>query len=248
MANLDKILVTGGSGLLGGELRRLVPEMCYPSRTEFDMTDYEGMKQYLDDRDFDSVLHAAAFTSPPRIDENPMLALEANIIGTSNVVKLCSQFDMKIVYISTDYVFRGARGYYEEEDALHPVNKYAWSKLGGECAVRLYDNSLIIRTSFGPNEFPYPKAFIDQWTSRQPVCFIAEKIVKLLQTEITGIIHIGGERRTVYEYALSQNPEKGVGELSLNDISFSVPKDTSLNCEKYYSLIDENLKTGGKLQ
>ncbi len=58
-------------------------------------------------------------------------------------------------------MLKGDQGNYKETDPVYPVNKYAWSKLGGECAVRMYDKSLIIRTTFGPNVFPYQKAFVD---------------------------------------------------------------------------------------
>ena len=117
-----------------------------------------------------------------------------NVIGTANVVKLCMQHGLRLTYISTDYVFRGDRGEYREEDPVYPVNKYAWSKLGGECAVRLYDRALIIRTSFGADEFPYGKAFVDQWTSRERVSVIAPMIVNAVQAEAEGMLHIGGAR------------------------------------------------------
>ena len=120
------------------------------------------------------------------------------------------------------------------------MNKYAWSKLGGECAVQLHGNALIIRTSFGPNEFPFPKAFVDQWTSRQSAKDMAAKIVNIAtQTDenVTGIMHVGGPRRTVYEYAKSLDPNKEIGELSIQNMNFSVPKDTSLDCQRYEQLI-----------
>ena len=84
----------------------------------------------------------------------------------------------RLVQISTDYVFNGEKGNYREDDPVFPVNKYAWSKLGGECAVLIYDNSLVVRTSFGPSQFPFEKAFADQWTSRESVGAIAGKIVE----------------------------------------------------------------------
>jgi dTDP-4-dehydrorhamnose reductase len=137
------------------------------------------------------------------------------------------------VYVSTDYVFRGDAGPYAEGDPVMPVNKYAWSKLGGECAVRLYDNALIIRTTFGENAFPYPKAFTDQWTSRLGVAQMAPKIVKAALSSVTGTLHVGGPRRTVYEYAKSLDPAKEIGALSINDINFAVPVDTSLDTGRY---------------
>ncbi|MGZ7135615.1 MAG: sugar nucleotide-binding protein [Methanobacterium sp.] len=69
----------------------------------------------------DVVVHAAAFTSPPKVDEVPMQALDVNIIGTANVVKLCSEYNMKIIYICTDYVFKGDKGNYREDDSVYPV-------------------------------------------------------------------------------------------------------------------------------
>jgi dTDP-4-dehydrorhamnose reductase len=226
-------LFTGGSGLLGQAFRRLLPEARYPTSSELDVADAVGVSRYLDGKAIDLVVHAAAFTSPPKIDQDPNRALAVNIVGTANVVRACAERSVRLVYISTDYVFRGNRGNYAEDDELHPVNKYAWSKLGGECAVRLYDKSLIIRTSFGPDTFPYPKAFSDQWTSRQSVSATARQILRAVESDITGVLHIGGPRRTVLEYARSLDSSQDIGGLSVHDVPFSVPVDTSLDTGRY---------------
>jgi len=233
----EKILFTGGSGLLGSEIKKLIPKSHFPSHEEFDITDYELMKNYLGEKDIKQIVHAAAITSPPKVDKEILKAIDTNIIGTSNIAKLCYNEGIKLIYISTDYVFNGEKGNYNEEDSIYPVNKYAWSKLGGECAVRMCDDFLIIRTSFGPNEFPYEKAFTDQWTSRESVSVIAKKLVNILDKDIKGIIHLGGTRKTVYEYAKEISPNKEIGKISTNEINFKIPKDTSLNCEKYRLLI-----------
>ncbi len=237
MAHQQKIIFTGGSGLLGSEFRKILPNINYPSSKEFDVTRFDQMKEYAQSSGCELVIHAAAFTSPPLIDKEPLKAIDVNIIGTSNIVKLCMEFDAKLIYISTDYVFKGNKGNNKETDPVYPINKYAWSKLGGECAARIYDKSLIVRTTFGPTVFPYEKAFIDQWTSRESVSVIAEKISKLIDEEITGVIHVGGKRKTVYEYAKSLDPAKNIGELSIKDVPFNAPVDTSLNCDKYNELI-----------
>ncbi|MBI1320016.1 MAG: sugar nucleotide-binding protein [Candidatus Hydrogenedens sp.] len=229
----NRLLVTGGSGLLGGELKAILPRADFPFTAAFNVCDFEQMDRYILDRGIDCILHAGAFTSPPKINEDPVRALEVNIIGTAKVVRLCVKHGLRMVYVSTDYVFRGDAGNYGEDDAVCPVNKYAWSKLGGECAVRLYDRALIIRTSFGENEFPYPKAFADQWTSRLCVRDAAPRIAKAALSELTGVLHIGGPRRTVLEYAQSLDPDKEIGPLSVEDVSFNVPVDTSLNTERY---------------
>ncbi len=239
MPDKKKILVTGGNGLLGSEFKKIRPEADYTDIEDFNILDYEQMQQYVRDKGYDVIVHAAAFTSPPRIDKDPPAAIETNIIGTANVVKLCIAFGIKLLYISTDYVFRGDAGGYRESDPVYPVNKYAWSKLGGECAVRLYDNSLIVRTTFAPNVFPYEKAFTDQWTSRESVSTIARMISTLFDIDATGTVHVGGPRKSVYEFAKSLDPDKEIGELSIHDVDFAVPVDTSLNCERYHELVQD---------
>jgi len=236
MAEKSKIIFTGGSGLLGSEFRKIRPDIDYPWWEDFNVTKLDQMRQYVRSNGCDVLVHAAAFTSPPLIDKDPLQAIEVNIIGTSNVVKLCMEFNLRLIYICTDYVFKGDKGNYKEDDPVYPVNKYAWSKLGGECAVRMYDRSLVIRTTFGPNVFPYQKAFVDQWTSRQGVSVIAGKISRLIDMDITGTIHVGGERRTVFEFAKSLDATEEIGELSIKDVTFAVPVDTSLNCGKYNEL------------
>lgn len=240
MFDARKTLLTGGSGLLGTELRRLMPEMDAPDERVFDITDPAGMDAYLEGRDFGAVIHAAAFTSPPRIDQDPALALEVNIAGTANVVRMCMRRGMRLVYISTDYVFRGDRGNYAEDDPVHPVNKYAWSKLGGECAVRLHDNALVIRTTFGPPAFPFPKAFVDQWTSREPVARVAAMIARAVRSGVNGVLHVGGPRKTVHDFARSLHPDRDIGELRRDEVNFAVPWDTSLDTSRYERLIEES--------
>lgn len=242
MLEQKKILFTGGSGLLGTHFKKILPDLAYPSESEFNLLDTAKMENFISKGNYSTVLHAAAFTSPPKIDQDPMLAIDVNIIGTASLVKLCAKYKLKIVYISTDYVFRGDKGNYTETDPVYPVNKYAWSKLGGETAVRMYDDSLIIRTTFGPDIFPYEKAFVDQWTSRESVSRTASMIASLLDKNITGTIHVGGRRKSVFEYAVELSPEKGIKELSINDINFKVPADTSLDCTLFNGIVEKKAK------
>jgi dTDP-4-dehydrorhamnose reductase len=235
-----RVLFTGGSGLLGSAFRRIRPDFDYPDEHVFDVTDYAGMEAYLDGGNYRAIFHAAAFTSPPRIDADPLEALRVNIIGTSQVTALAMAHDLKLYYVSTDYVFRGDRGRYTEEDEVLPVNKYAWSKLGGECAVRLYDRSLIMRTTFGPVPFPYEKAFRDQWTSRESVDVIASLMARLVDRDAYGVVHVGGERKTVLEYARSLDSARVIQPLSVKDVSFRVPVDTSLDCTRLKNLLQQN--------
>ncbi len=232
-----KIMMSGGSGLFGSNLKKIEPEIISPSHAELDVADSISLGSFLDKHKPDIFVHAAAYTSPPRCAADPMRALKSNIAGTCNAVEECQKRNIRLVYISTDYVFKGDRGNYSEEDELLPQNLYAWTKLGGECAVRTYNNSLIIRTSFCPDIFPYEKAFADQYTSRDSVAKIVPIILELIKRpEVIGIIHVGTERKSVKELAVKLG-RADVGELLRKDAKFNVPFDTSLNLEKLKKIL-----------
>ena len=94
-------------------------------------------------------------------NKNISKSISINIIGTCNVVKICSELNIKLIYFSTGYVYEGKKGNYKENDPVLPFNNYAWSKLGGECAVRLYKNSLTLRIMMSEKPFPHDVAFKD---------------------------------------------------------------------------------------
>ena len=234
------LLLTGGSGLLGSELIKTYyafPDICYkhninsllkaPSSEELDICTFDSCKSAIEKYKPNIIIHAAAFTSPPRCNQNPQKARNTNIMGTVNLLNACENYNknIKFVYISTDYVFDGKKGSYSPDDLINPVNKYAITKAAGELAVKTYDNHLIIRTSFCEKQFPYEKAFVDQYTSRDYIDIIAPLILEHSISNKTGIIHVGTERKTVYELAAKRKPD--VGKLSIADVQFNVPIDTS---------------------
>ncbi len=235
----NKILLIGASGTLGTALKKVYEFEYTPSHSELDITDNVQVDDYFRSHQFTEVLLSAAFISPPKVDANPSRAIQTNIVGTANVVTACLKYGKKFIYISTDYVFDGEKGNYKEEDPVFPTNKYAWSKLGGECCVRLMDDHLIIRTSFGPDAFPYSQAFNDQWTSREQVSSIAKKIILLIKNNAQGTVHVGGLRKTVYEYAKSIPHPTRLTQITRKDVSFSTPKDTSLNTTKFLKIVHE---------
>ena len=93
-------------------------------------------------------------------------------------------------------------------------------------AVRIYDNSLVIRTSFFPNKFPYEAAFIDQWSSKDYVDIMAPKIYKQALSLNTGIVHCCSNKRTIYDIVKTRMPN--VKTILRKDIDFFTLKDTSL--------------------
>ena len=229
----QSILITGAAGKLGAAVWALLPEAIGATRADFDLSNSTQMSTFLDQHPkVTTILHCAAMISPPKINEDIAQAIQSNIIGTALLSAECYKRNIRLVYISTDYVFAGEKGMYKEVDELLPQNKYAWSKLGGECAVQMLDNYVIIRLSFGPDIFPYKAAFTDQYTSRESASVIAKKIKNIVVSDFKGVIHIGGDRKSVYEYALSLGAEN-IDKISIKDMSVKMPTDTSLDCSLY---------------
>ena len=202
-----KIVVTGGSGRFASELKKIKTnyKVIYPSKKHLDITSYEKIKNYFKKNKADYVIHLAGMSRPMKSHEkNLAQSINLNIIGTSNLVRVCSEFNIKIIYFSTSYVYPGKKGNYNELDPLLPWNNYAWSKLGGECAVQMYKNSLILRACMTEKPFVHKKAF-----SNIKLNFIFhEEIAKILFKIINkkGILNIGGKARTVYNFAKKYNP------------------------------------------
>ena len=235
----NTILITGAAGKLGKAVLALIPEAIGATRAEFDIANASEINSFLDQHtSVTTILHCAAMISPPKINEDIAQAIQSNIIGTSLLSAACFKRNIRLVYISTDYVFSGNDGSYNEGAELLPQNKYAWSKLGGECAVQMLNSWVIIRLSFGPDEFPYKAAFTDQFTSRESASVIAEKIKNIVLSNYNGVIHIGGARKSVYEYALSLGAEN-IDKISIKDMSVKMPVDTSLDCAVYDSLFNK---------
>ncbi|MHB8603125.1 MAG: SDR family oxidoreductase [Nitrosotalea sp.] len=231
-----KILMSGGAGLLGRQLKQIDSSIISMARKELDVSNYDSVADQIKKNKPDTFLHLAAFTDNRKLEKDPKRAILDNVIGTSNVTIACIEENVRLVYVSTDYVYSGKKGLYKEEDEILPINKYAWSKLGGECAVRQYENSLIIRTSFGSSSFPYDQAFVDMWTSKDTVDVMAPMILRATKSNITGILNIGTNRKNMFEYAgkLNTNVKKTIRNEFANSMDF----DTSLDLSKYKSLFE----------
>ena len=229
-----RILITGGNGEFCKHLVEQGKEHLFltPSKEEADIRHYWKLDRYFyqHQNDFDYVIHAGAITRPMVIHEdNPSLSIQTNIVGTSNVVLMCERYNKKIIYISTDYVYEGKEGNYKETDAMKPFTKYGWSKLGGECAVQMFDNHLILRMAMNRKPFPHPKALKDMRKSIMYIEDAAKVTLKLLNEK--GIINVGGKSQSVYDFVKEKNPN--VEPIYLKDISdVNMATDCSMNIKK----------------
>ena len=231
MTNYRKCLLTGGSGLLGKNLVPLLTEgsVIYPTSSEMDICCPLSVEKYFkQNSDIDLVIHAAAYTDVKQAEDNFLKCIEANIIGTFNILKNCAERKIKLVFISTDAVFDGEKGYYNTEDAVNPCSTYAKTKTSAELMVRTYDNALIIRTSFFDKTFPYDKAFVDQWTSKDYIDIMAPKILEACLSGKYGIKHVYSERRSLYDLAASRRPDVKPARVKDFSFGFKMPRDLSL--------------------
>ena len=234
---MKKILISGGSGNLASEIVKANKEhkILSLSKKELNVCSKNKILSWLKKFKPDVFIHTAALTRPMvKHINHPNTSIETNIIGTSNVVLACIELNIKVIYISTDYVYSCTDGNYSEEDALLPVNEYAWSKLGGECAVKLYKNSLILRMALCQQPFPHPKALVDIKKSYLYMDRAAEIILKLINER--GIINVGGDALSPYEFAKKTNPK--IKKTTLNEVSdVKMGLDSSMDVSKMKKII-----------
>jgi dTDP-4-dehydrorhamnose reductase len=225
-----KVAITGKNGILSSELQKINTALIALNSIDYNIID-RSIIQKLNTLNPDIIIHAAAETNSIKIKNNPLQAIHTNIVGTANVAEYCLTYDKRLVYISTDYIYPGNEGDYREEDSILPHNEYAWTKLGGECSARLVPNHLIIRTSFGASEYPNEYAWDNLITSKDYVDVIAPMIHKAALSQVVGVVNIGTDPKSVYDYAARRNKVKKGHTKN--------KKDFSLNLEKYeQSFID----------
>ncbi|OIO29266.1 MAG: hypothetical protein AUJ18_08690 [Candidatus Hydrogenedentes bacterium CG1_02_42_14] len=234
MCNVANILLTGGTGLLGTHLLKLDSSLIAPGRNELDLLKQESVEESFRKIKPDIVIHAGAITETHYVNAHPSESILTNIAGTTFISSACIEYSSRLIYISTDYLYPGTHGLHKEDEPLYAANFYTWTKLGGECAVRLVPNSLIIRTSFGPRPCQYAYGATDKISSKIYVDEIAPLILELAKSNETGIINVGGEPTSIYEYAKRTNPE--VKPTTLAEINEPIPADTSLDLTRLKNL------------
>lgn len=233
---MKKIILFGASGLLGTELRKLDNTLICPTSDEIDLaqTSVGDIFNYIYEIKPDIIINAAAKINNREIEENPLPAIGVNIIGAAKLAMVCQSLKIRLVYISTDYVYDGYINSYsswKESDSVKPMNLYAETKLAGECSTKCVNDHLVIRTSFGAGKFPYEIAYFNNFTSKDYVDVIAPMIYAASVSDLNGVLNIGTGMKTMYKYASSRNDIEGRhGPCFI---------DTSLNLTKWNNFINE---------
>ena len=237
MINRNKIVVTGGNGRFAQSLRKIRSKykFIYPTKNHLDITNLQSIRKFLKKTKPQSVLHLAGLSRPMIEHEKDInKSINLNIIGTANVVQICSNLNIKLIYFSTSYVYPGTKGNYKENEPLLPKNNYSWSKLGGESSVQMYKNSLILRVCMTEKPFVHKKAFYDFNTNFIFHDEVAKILFKLINKK--GIINFGGKAQTVYKFVKKFNPKiKKVYAKKI--LSPKYPLNPSMNIAKLKKII-----------
>ena len=214
------ILVTGGDGRFCKILKKKNKNLnlYFASKKECNILNIRSINRIVKKLKPKIIFHCAGLSRPMDIhDKNIIKSIDLNIIGSSNITKVCEKNNIKLIYFSTGYVYEGVKGNYSETDPVKPFNNYGLSKLGGECAVAMYKNSLILRITMTEKPFIYKKAFSNLKTN----FMYHEDLINILPKIINekGILNVGGKSRSVYSFAKLEN--KNVKKLLAKKKKFS---------------------------
>ena len=272
-----KFLVTGSAGLVGHQVVKDLSEShevfsCYnKSKPQFgipmkmDLLNHEMISNVLLETEPDVVIHLGAMTGVDLCETQQDNALKINSQATEILAKECAKINSFMVYVSTDYVFDGNSGLYEENDATNPLGFYGKSKLLGEKSVQNFSSDwCIARTSTPFGLHPTKKSFpiwvienlqkqkqidvlTDQFTSPTYVPSLSRMLIEISERHLTGIIHVAGASKiSRYEMASLVSDKLGLDgkllrEISINDIKWEAqrPKDSSLNVSKAISILNQ---------
>ncbi len=207
MKQPNKILLLGGNGKLGKEIikSRLFNQIYYPGKNTCNLQNKESIKVLLDDFKPTHIINCAALARRKLCEDRPNEAISVNIIGTSQLVQSILEFRTKnkeprLLHISTDAVYHCGEGNYDEFDPTIPICNYGWSKLAAECAVRLLNNYLIIRTRFfNPDDIPFIDAANDIFTSSIPISKLVSYIYQLISVKYVGVLNIGDKSQSDFD-------------------------------------------------
>ena len=228
-----KILVTGSDGRFGKILKKFKSKknFVFKNKKELNILSINSIKKCLKKNKPDYILHLAGLSRPMSIHEKDIVkSINLNIIGTSNIVKEASLLNIKVIYLSTSYVYPGTKGNYKEQDAVKPWNNYSWSKLGGECAVQMYRKSLIIRLCMTEKPFIHKSAYANVKSNFIFQEDAAKLILKVINKK--GIINIGGPSQTIFNFA-----KKNTKKLKKIYSKGEFPKRTDMDLRKLKNLI-----------
>jgi dTDP-4-dehydrorhamnose reductase len=219
-----KVFITGGGGLLGGKLRKILVDYKFDVYASFydkliigdnfyqmDITKKNDVFHILKKVSPDVIVHTAAYTDVDGCEKDRNTAFLINIKGTINLANVAEKLNAKFVYISTDYVFNGKKGRYTEDETTDPINYYGITKLEGEKIVsKICSNFVIARPAviYGSEKKNFVTWVVDMLKNRKNINIVtdqyvsptlnidlAEQLKVLIEKDLNGVFHTSGRDR-----------------------------------------------------
>lgn len=215
-----------GDGQLGSAIKKISNWDHYSRKT----SKFEATKpNFIPLKHYDTVINCIGFTKTYSEDKESNWKINYEFVA--NLTDFCNDNSIKLVHISTDYVYSNSKSFASENDVpVHCANWYGYTKLLGEGYVQLKAKDfLIVRCSFKPKPFPYPKAITCQFGNFDYTEVIAKIICDLIESGASGVYNVGTEPKTIYELAKRTNPN--VEPIS-DKIHETMPTDITMNCDK----------------
>lgn len=241
-----KLVIVGGKGMLGTDLVAVCGKAGVESVVldlpELDICDLKNVRRNLTGGDW--VVNCAAFTRVDDAEKEQDAALAVNATGAGHVAKVCEEKGLKLIHISTDYVFDGKKGSpYSEDDPTSPLNYYGFTKLKGEEAVRAAGgHALIVRTEslYGLNGRSFIRAILqkvkddqktlhvvyDQISSPTYTRHLADALVRLCRLDKTGLVNVAASGScSWFEFAreIVKRVRPGIKVLPLTTAALNFP-------------------------
>ncbi|QLH02221.1 hypothetical protein C5F47_00800 [Nitrosopumilus cobalaminigenes] len=268
-----KIAIIGASGLLGEGFLHLKTKHklittvfskdSINNSTVLDIRKYNDVKKFVDEFKPDVVINTSAITNPEYCEINPIEANQTNVMGVKNLAEICNNFKIHFIQISTEYVFDGITGKYQEESIPNPISKYGESKLESEKITLQINNSFCVaRTAmlFGwsKNKLNLATLLIsklsqgekldvikDQIVSPSYNDNIAEILLELAEKKLSGIYHVSGSdimSRLEFAKALAKEfkfDEKLLESISISEFNWKAkrPKNGGLEIDKISKIL-----------
>lgn len=258
-----KILVTGANGQLGNELREVLEAdkpgiTTYVDIDELDITNRGAVEAFVRNGDYTHIINCAAYTAVDRAEEEKLQCAAINIDGVANLARVSAEEGVKMVHISTDYVFDGkAYRPYTESDKVNPTSHYGTTKRKGETALLgLNPDAVIIRTGwlYSPFGHNFVKVILKLSESKQPLRVVCDQVgtptygadlAKAISQVIfsrqwhPGIINFSNEGVcSWYDFAVAIQRISGIRDSKVVPILSS---DYPTNAERpHYSVLDKS--------
>lgn len=236
-----RVLVTGVKGQLGydvvNELKKNNLEAVGVDIEEMDITDKAAVDKVITEANVDAVIHCAAYTAVDAAEDNMELCRRVNADGTRNIAEVCKKLDIKMMYISTDYVFDGeGERAWEPDDEREPLNAYGISKYEGEIAIEdNLDKYFIVRIAwvFGVNGKNFIKTMLNLGKTHDTITVVSDQIgsptytydlavllVQMIQSDKYGIYHATNEGLcSWYEFAKEIFKQAGMDNVNVIPVS-----------------------------